>query len=126
MLFGGNMHDIILYHHPRCSKSRQVKQLLTDKSLDFQCIEYLKTPLDRPTLLHIIALLGVSPRALIRQNEAIFKTLDLDTADDAALLDALVAHPILLQRPIVVVDNARAAIGRPPECVLSLFESTEV
>lgn len=117
------MHTIVLYHNPRCSKSRQVKQLLTDKQLAFQCVEYLKTPLERATLLHIIALLQVSPRQLVRQNEAIFGTLGLQAASDESLVEAILEHPILLQRPIVVVDDQRAAIGRPPEAVLSLFNS---
>lgn len=113
---------IQIYHNPRCSKSRQTLQLLNEQGTDAEVIEYLKTPPDREQLLQVIQALGIAPRALLRTGEAIYKELGLkdQSLDDDALIDAMLEHPILIERPIVVNGN-KAAIGRPPESVLDIL-----
>lgn len=112
--------ETIIYHNPRCSKSRETLALLISCNIPHRVVEYLKTPPDRATLQAIVAALGGDPRVLIRSKEAPYAELDLAHAAPAALLDALVAHPELMERPLVV-HGARAALGRPPENVLALF-----
>lgn len=112
----------IIYHNPRCSKSRQTLALLESHGVEVDVIEYLKNPPDAPTLWALTRALGLAPRDIVRRGEAAFAELDLGTklADDEALIAAIVAHPVLLERPIVVI-GAQAAIGRPPENVLPLL-----
>jgi arsenate reductase len=105
-----------IYHNPRCTKSRQTLELLKAKGITPEVIEYLKTPLDTSTLKALNAKLGVPVRAMMRTKEAPYQDLGLAEADDTALLAAIVAHPILLERPIVE-NGLKAAIGRPPEAV---------
>jgi arsenate reductase len=113
---------VTIYHNPRCSKSRAALKLLVDRGIEPEVIEYLKTPPDRKTLERLLKRLGMEPRELMRQNEAAYAEAGL--ADPAlareALLDALIAHPILIERPIVVADG-KAVIGRPPERVLEVL-----
>ncbi|MEL7486159.1 MAG: arsenate reductase (glutaredoxin) [Pseudomonadota bacterium] len=111
-----------IYHNPRCSKSRAALALLEENGVDVEVIRYLETPPDAPALKTMIAALGVAPRDLLRVNEAPYKELKLCdlTLSDEALIDAMAAHPILIERPIVV-DGDRAVIGRPPESVLTLI-----
>ena len=111
-----------IYHNPRCSKSRQTLELLNEKDLDTEIIEYLKTPPDVTELEHILDLLELEPRQLMRTNEAEYADLKLDdeSLDRAQLVAAMVAHPKLIQRPIVV-SNGKAALGRPPEKVLEIL-----
>ncbi|WP_174874781.1 arsenate reductase (glutaredoxin) [Vogesella oryzae] len=110
------------YHNPRCSKSREGLQLLQERGAELQVIEYLKTPPSADELRRILALLGISARALLRSKEEEFQTLGLADAalDDEALIAAMVAHPRLIERPIAVGEHA-AAIGRPPENLLALL-----
>lgn len=114
--------DITIYHNPRCSKSRQTLALLKSRGIDACVVEYLKTPPSEATLRYIIECLGISPRELIRKGEAIYKELKLDqpSITDDALIIAMIEHPVLIERPIVTHGN-RAAIGRPPESVLSIL-----
>lgn len=108
---------LTIYHNPHCSKSREalalVQKFSSEHALSLQVIDYLKTP---PTLQQLTDLqqqLGVPARAMVRDNEPEYDRVQLAQADDAALLRALVAHPKLLQRPIVAY-RGRALIGRPP------------
>jgi arsenate reductase len=111
-----------IYHNPRCSKSRATLALLEAGNIDFEVIEYLKTPPDLTTLEGLLARLGCSAADIVRFNEAEFAATGLEKdADDAALLQAIADYPKLLQRPIVV-HGEHARIGRPPEAVLELFE----
>lgn len=114
---------ITIYHNPRCSKSRQTLQILQDKAIKAEIIEYLKEPPSRATLEEVLTSLGLEPRELMRKNEAIYKELNL--ADNSLgrdeLINAMLEHPILIERPIVVC-NGKAIIGRPPENVLSIIE----
>ncbi len=114
--------SIKIYHNPRCSKSRQTLQLLEEHGAQFDVIEYLKQPPSKPELVAIIKQLGKSPRDVMRKGEAIYKELSLSdqTLDDEHLLSAMLEHPILIERPIVVANN-KAAIGRPPESVLGIL-----
>ncbi len=113
---------VIIYHNPRCTKSRQTLQLLQEQGIEPEVIEYLKTPPDRKTLSAIIAMLGITPRELMRRKEAPWKELGLDdpSIPDGKLIDAMVRHPILIERPIVIAGK-QAALGRPPEKVLEIL-----
>lgn len=111
----------VLYHNPRCSKSRATAELLTERGIDHDVVRYLDKPLDRDALAAICTALAIAPPDLIRTGETVYRETYGDrtlTTDEA--LDAMVAHPVLVQRPIVVRDMA-ARIGRPPELVLDLF-----
>lgn len=111
-----------IFHNPRCSKSRQTMQLLEEKNINPDVIEYLKTPPTQGELKEILKLLKMEPRELMRTREKEYKELGL--ADQSlsrdALIKAMVEHPKLIERPIVIT-NGKAAIGRPPEKVLELF-----
>jgi len=114
---------VTIWHNPRCSKSRQTLELLQEKGVTPTVREYLKQPPSKAEVETLIDMVGGDPAALVRDGEAEFKALkkkkaELSTSDIAR---AIVAHPILLQRPIVVTGK-RAAIGRPPEAVLPLLK----
>ncbi|AXF25321.1 arsenate reductase (glutaredoxin) [Burkholderia pyrrocinia] len=117
---------ITIYHNPRCSKSRETLALvesLNTAGSPLNVVEYLKTP---PTVEELETLhrqLGRPIRDMLRDGEEPYKTLDLARANltDAEAYEAIAAHPVLLQRPIVVY-RGKAAIGRPPELVQALFE----
>jgi arsenate reductase len=111
-----------LYHNPRCSKSRQTLQLLQEKGLEPEIVEYLKTPPDAATLERILDMLGMQPRELMRKKEDEYAELGLDdpSLSRGQLIQAMVEHPRLIERPILVKDG-KAAIGRPPEQVLELL-----
>ena len=114
---------ITIYHNNRCSKSRQTLGLIEAQGMAPEVIDYLKTPPDKATLSKLIQYLEVPVREIIRTGEDMYKTLNLkdSSLSDEQLLDAIVAHPKLLQRPIVVRGD-RAIIGRPPENVLDLLK----
>ncbi|MDP6705119.1 MAG: arsenate reductase (glutaredoxin) [Alphaproteobacteria bacterium] len=114
--------DVTIYHNPRCSKSRQTLQLLADKGVQPVVVEYLKTPPSAAELKAILKKLGLAPRELMRRKEAAYKERGLDDAglDEDALIAAMVAEPILIERPIVLADG-KAALGRPPEKVLEIL-----
>jgi arsenate reductase len=114
---------VTIWHNPRCSKSRQTLELLRANGVEPAIREYLKEPPRRAEVEKLVAMVGGDPRALIRDGETEFKTLKLGKADltKAQIVEAIVAQPVLLQRPIVV-KGSRAAIGRPPEAVLPLLK----
>lgn len=111
---------LTLWHNPRCSKSRAALALLEERGISHQIRLYLKEPPDVAELAALLVRLGKPPRDLIRRGEAIYKELSLAGADDAALIAAMVANPVLIERPILD-DGSRAVIGRPPETILSLL-----
>ncbi|HEX7026278.1 MAG TPA: arsenate reductase (glutaredoxin) [Gammaproteobacteria bacterium] len=117
-----NAAQAILYHNPRCSKSRQTLELLQARGIQPQVVDYLKNPPDAKTLREILGLLQLEPQALIRIKEPVYQTLELppDGSEAQAWIDLMVSNPILIERPIVVIGN-RAVIGRPPENVLSIL-----
>lgn len=114
---------IVLYHNPRCSKSRAALALLRDRGVEPEVVEYLKTPLDAEALRDLLDLLGMTARDLIRSGEAPYRELGLadPTATEDELIAAVAAHPILMQRPVVRCGE-RAVVGRPPERVAGLFD----
>jgi len=111
-----------IYHNPRCSKSRQALELIREHEGEPHVIEYLKTPPTHEQLTELLQLLHISPRELIRQKEEEYKELALDNPalSDSELIAAMVAHPHLIERPIVI-HGGRAIIGRPPEKVLEIL-----
>ena len=112
---------ITIYHNPRCSKSRATLALIEDRRPTI--VEYLKHPPTAAQLSEILDMLGMQPRELMRTNEKPYLENNLNDASLSrdALIAAMVEHPILIERPIVVV-NGMAAIGRPPETVLDLLD----
>jgi arsenate reductase len=112
-----------ILHNPRCSKSREALQRLRDAGESPEVVEYLTTPPSRARVEEILRLLGTDdPRAIMRTGEAVYRELGLaQETDRARLLAALVAHPILIERPIVIRDGQRAVVGRPPERVAELL-----
>ncbi|MFD1216129.1 arsenate reductase (glutaredoxin) [Microbulbifer celer] len=111
-----------IYHNPRCSKSRQTLQLLQEHQVEPEIVLYLETPPDKGTLKSLLKKLGIEPRALLRKGEDDYKVLNLkDPAlSNDQLIEAMVAHPKLIERPIVV-KGEHAVLGRPPENVLELL-----
>ncbi len=116
------MNEVTLYHNPRCSKSRQTLALLEERGITPEIIEYLQTPPDAATITGLLDKLGLPAIELIRRGEAPFAELALagKEDDDGALVEAMVSHPILIERPIVVAGD-QARIGRPPEAVLDIL-----
>ena len=111
-----------IFHNPRCSKSRQTLQLIVEAEQEVEVIEYLQNPPTAVQLRSVISLLGLTARDLVREGEVALRGLDVDLSalSDDAVIELIVANPILMQRPIVV-GNGIAIIGRPPENVLRLW-----
>ena len=113
--------DFVIYHNPRCKKSRETLHILQEKGVEPSVVKYLDNPLDKKSLQAICKKLGIEATDLLRKNEAIFKEnykgkkLDHNTA-----AEAIAKYPKLMQRPVVVKGD-RAVIGRPPENVLELL-----
>lgn len=107
---------VTILHNPRCNTSRTVLGRLQAAGLDTRIVEYLKQPLDRPALVDLLRQLGIGPRALMRRKEAVYGALGLDdpALSDDRLIDAILAHPILIERPIVITSKG-ARICRPVE-----------
>ena len=114
--------SVTIWHNPRCSKSRTTLQLLTDRGVETQVVEYLKTPPTEAEIKKVLQWLDMTPRDLMRQKESLYEELGLQNQDldSDALVHAMAAHPILIERPIVIRDQ-KAVIGRPPELIESLF-----
>jgi arsenate reductase (glutaredoxin) len=114
--------EATFYSNPACSKCRTVSGILAERGVDTEVVQYLDTPPDRPALERLLRLLGTDdPGAILRREEPTYRELGLEGADRGAVLDAIAAHPELLQRPIVVVGD-RAVVARPPERVLELLD----
>jgi arsenate reductase len=113
---------VTLYHNPRCSKSREALALLNAQGVEPEIVEYLKTPPSAAELKRILKLLGLTPRELMRRKEAAYAENGLDDPKlgDDELIAAMVAHPILIERPIALAEG-KAALGRPPENVLGVL-----
>ncbi|KFG90525.1 Arsenate reductase [Sphingobium herbicidovorans NBRC 16415] len=104
-----------IWHNPRCSKSRAALTILQETpGVDVEVVEYLKTPPTRAEIEAVLAKAGVRPSQALRKGEAVVKEIGLDVTDEAAVLDAMAAHPILIERAIVITDKG-AVIARPPE-----------
>ncbi len=113
---------VTLYHNPRCSKSRGALKLLRSRDVEPEVIEYPKSPPSADELDRILVLLDMDPRALMRTKESVYSELLLDdeSLDRRTLIEAMVEHPILMQRPIAVTRE-RAAHRRPPDNVLGVL-----
>jgi arsenate reductase len=111
-----------IYHNPRCSKSRQTLALLEAKGVEPDVVLYLEDSPDAATLKDLLKKLGLGPRDLLRKGEDAYKDLGLSdlSLTDLAIINAMVAHPKLIERPIVI-KGKRAVLGRPPENVLELL-----
>ena len=120
------MSRITIYHNPRCGTSRNTLVLLRERGIEPEVIEYLRNPPDRPTLLALIEATGQPTRALVRTKEALFTALGLDApgVTDAQLVDAMLQHPILINRPIVVTPLG-ARLCRPAEQVLEILPAQD-
>jgi len=112
--------DVTIYHNPRCSKSQQTLALLEERGIEPVVIPYLQEPPDAATLKALLGKLGMAARDLVRRKEAPYQELGLAEASDDELIAAMVAHPVLIERPIVVTPRG-AALGRPPENVLDVL-----
>ena len=113
-----------IYHNPRCSKSRETLSLLQSNGIEPDVVLYLETPPDADTIKALLQMLGMgSARELMRQKEELYKSLNLADShlSEAALIQAMVENPKLIERPIVVA-NGKARIGRPPEQVLDIVK----
>lgn len=117
------MSQVQIFHNPRCSKSRETLKLLEARGITPDVVRYLETPPDAATLAEIIQQAGMtSARELMRTKEELYRTLNLaDPAlSEEALIAAMVAHPALIERPVVIA-NGKARLGRPPENVLAIL-----
>lgn len=113
--------DPALYYNPSCSKCRTASSILADKGVDAQIVRYLDTPPTMGDLRRLMGMLGIDdPRLMMRTGEPVYAELGLSDAGPDELLEAVTTHPILLERPILVVGE-RAVIARPPERVLELL-----
>lgn len=117
------MTDIRIYHNPRCSKSRETLTLLQEQGIAPKITEYLKEAPSAAELKDLLGKLGMEARGLMRKGEDIYKELNLDnpSLSENELIQAMVEHPILMERPVVVVGN-QARIGRPPHTVLEMIK----
>ncbi len=114
--------NVTIFHNPKCATSRKVLGFIRDAGYEPKIVEYLKDPPSKTKLTELLREMGIKPRALLRKKEKLYKELGLDAADvtDTRAVDAMLAHPVLIDRPIVVVDKA-AVLCRPPERVYDLL-----
>jgi arsenate reductase len=117
-----NNASLVIYHNPRCSKSRETLHILENSNLSPTIIEYLENPPTQQELKKIIAMLGLPARDLVRTTEQVYEDagIDMDAMSEDEIIAAICQHPALLQRPIVVAGN-RAIIGRPPARVMEII-----
>ena len=111
--------SVKMYHNPKCSKSRQMLALIKEKGIEPDIVEYLVNPPSVAELKDVLAMLALEPRDIVRRKEAREEGIANDL-DDAGLIEAICKHPRALKRPIVVRDG-KAAVGRPPENVLTIL-----
>ena len=116
------MPEVTIYHNPRCGTSRKTLELIRKKGIEPKIIEYLKTPPTEKELHEVLKLLGMEPRELMRTKEAEYSRYHFDNPKlrRAQLIAAMVRHPVLIERPIVL-SGGRAALGRPPENVENIL-----
>ncbi len=116
------MNNVKIWHNPRCSKSRNAVALLEEQGVEVEVVKYLETLPSKDEIVEVLKMLGISARELMRTKEDIYKELGLkNVSDEDALIDAMVTHPKLIERPIVIKDG-KAAIGRPIENIVELLK----
>jgi arsenate reductase len=114
--------EVTMWFNPNCSKCRGAKDILDGEQVSCEIVRYLQDAPSRAELERVMGLLGIDdPREMMRTGESVYKELGLKDVEGAALLDAMAAHPILIERPIVISGD-RAVIGRPPERVRELLD----
>ena len=113
------MH-VTIYHNHNCSNSRKALEIIRAKGIEPEIIEYLKTPLSRHEIAALVKQMNVPVRAVMRKKEALYSKLKLEKADDDTLLEAMVMHPILLNRPIVTTPKG-TKLCRPSETVAGIL-----
>lgn len=120
------MTDIVIYHNPKCGTSRNALAMIRNAGIEPHVVEYLKTPPSRAMLENLIARAGISPRALLREKGTPYAELELGNPGltDAQLIDAMMAHPILINRPLVV-SPLGVKLCRPSEEVLDLIPADQ-
>jgi len=119
------MSTITVWHNPRCSKSRAAVKLLEEEGIEPEVVKYLDEELTVEQLKELLSMLGIGPRELMRTKEAIYRELKLkEEQDPEKLIEAMVAHPRLIERPIVI-KGKKAVIGRPVERVVDLLNDKE-
>lgn len=117
------MQEITIWHNPKCSKSREVMEILQENKCEAEVVKYLEEKPDEKQIKAILKMLGITPRELMRTKEDIYKELNLkDETDDEALIEAMAKHPKLIERPIIIKGN-RAIIGRPVEKIAEFLNS---
>ncbi|AGP62602.1 arsenate reductase [Mycobacterium intracellulare subsp. yongonense 05-1390] len=114
------MADTVIYHNPRCSTSRKTLDLLRDSGLEPEVVEYLKNPPSRAELVKMIRDAGIDVRTAVRKRESLYEELNLANATDEQLLDAMVEHPILIERPFVVTTKG-TRLARPIDAVREIL-----
>jgi len=114
------MSESIIYHNPKCSTSRKTLDLLRDNGIEPKIVQYLKTPPTRAELKKMIADAGIDVRTAVRKKESLYKELGLADASDDELLDAMVEHPILIERPFVVTPKG-TRLARPIDTVREIL-----
>jgi arsenate reductase len=112
--------DTVIYHNPRCTTSRKTLELLRDRGIEPEVVEYLKTPPSRDELAALIRTAGIEVRTAVRKREALYTELSLADAGDDQLLDAMAEHPILIERPFVVTPKG-ARLARPVDTVREIL-----
>ena len=116
------METITIWHNPRCSKSRETYKLLEERGIEAEVVNYLDEVPTKEEQKALLGMLNLSARELMRTKESIYKELNLkDETSEEALIEAMVAHPKLIERPVVIKGN-RAVIGRPIEKVMELID----
>ena len=111
----------IIYHNPRCSKSREALEILEQNGEEVEVIEYLKVPPTTHELESIIKMLNIKPEMLIRKNETVYKEqFKGKTLSDKEWIKIMVEHPVLIERPIVIKKH-KAVIGRPPQLIIDIL-----
>ncbi len=118
---------VVIYHNPACGTSRNVLAMIRASGEEPEIIEYLKTPPSRQRLVELVALLGTAPRDLLREKDTPYRQLGLDDPkwSDDELLDFMAAHPILINRPIVLTGKG-AVLARPSEKVLTVLANPDI
>ncbi|WP_300368693.1 arsenate reductase (glutaredoxin) [Hydrogenimonas sp.] len=114
-------NEIIIWHNPRCSKSREALKLLQEEGIDPTVYKYLDEHPTKEEIKKVLDMIGAKPRDIMRTKEAIYKELGLKDVDDEKLIEAMAEHPKLIERPIVIKEG-KAVLGRPPQKVTELVK----
>ena len=116
------MAEFIIFHNPRCSKSRQALEILESNDKDYEIFLYLQETLNKKSIKSVLDILGLNPKDILRSGEVEYKENKLSQYDDEdeKLIDFMIKYPKIIERPIVIKGN-KGVIGRPPENVIKLF-----